>query len=342
MKKGPPRFMRFWELSDVLATHPPDLLTPSTDKGTFLPRPSLIWGAEGKDGKRKLTMVETLTAVWKLLVLRPCLFRRGDLDADQAYLGSQDWRDMLNRASSDTVLSAMWRSGKPELWGMRLQPSVVQHVQSITGEPTLKKMDCPLFCSPFGKFNDQNDPRHELAHLMLFRLVELHVLHDFASYHPDLQREIQGRWCPPPFDAQDALDDRPSAFPGLNVEVSDVEKKAMDDILSIVRWNGVEGQRAWEMEDGESYRNWLTAFRNLLSICPDAWENNPSLWWSKDPNPEVDVRTCDLHQPDAPIKRVTRLVMGTHMLLAMRAGRVPWLWFYKPALNHLECKHDTI
>lgn len=340
--------MQFWELSEVFATHTPDHLAPDLPKNTFLPRPSLIWGAKGKknegkeEGKRDVTMVETLAAVWNLLVLRPCLFKRGDLSPDQAFLTSQDWRDILNRASSDTLLSAMWQSGKPELWGMRLQPSVVQHIQNFRAEPTLKKMECGFRCSPFGKLSDQSQHAQELRHLMLFRLVELHVLHDIASYHPDLQAQVQGHWCPPPFDAQEALDERPGAFPGLTVEVSDVERRAMDEIVKIVRWNGAEGKRAWEMEDGPSYRKWLTTFRALLSKRPDAWLDNPSWEANADVEGVLDLRTCDLEVPNVPIKRVARLVMGTHMLLAMRAGRLPWLWFKKPTLDRLVCNHDDI
>ncbi|KZV58999.1 hypothetical protein PENSPDRAFT_695546, partial [Peniophora sp. CONT] len=269
-----PAFMTFWPPSDVFSTHPPTLLKADIGTGTFLPRPTTIWGV---NEDRKLKMLETLVSIWKLLVLRPCLFRNGELSAKQAYLGAQSWCDILNLATSDTVLSAMWQDGKPELWGTRLLPSVLERTRTMSGQPTLKRMDCGFGCIPNGKFLIQNDPQHHLQHFVLFRLVELHVLHDFASYHPSLQLSVDGRWCPPPFDAQEALDDRPNAFLGMTVAVSVAEREAMDEILTIVRWNGADGQRAWEMPDGESYRNWLTAFRALLNNIPGAWVENPVL-----------------------------------------------------------------
>ncbi|KZV58953.1 hypothetical protein PENSPDRAFT_695603 [Peniophora sp. CONT] len=208
-------------MSDVLRSSiGPAYLTNNAAKGLFILRPALIWGL---NGKRRTVMLETLAMIWKLIVLRPCLFARGDLSARDAYLSNQDWRNILNRAGSDTPLSTMWRVGKLELWGASLLPSVVQHVQDVVGEPTLKRMDCSWHCPPAGKFSDEHDPEHKLEHLVLFRLAELHVLHDFASYHPHLQRMIDGRWCPPPFDAQAALDDRSRAFPGVSADVSDLE-----------------------------------------------------------------------------------------------------------------------
>ncbi|VDC00373.1 unnamed protein product [Peniophora sp. CBMAI 1063] len=338
-KHGPPPFMPYWKLSDPLAMHTPEHLSVNAGKGTFLPRPSAIWGIEGP---RKITSLETLTAIWKLLVLRPCLFKRGDLTVEQAYLKAQDWRDILNRAASDTRMSTLWTNGKPELWGSRLQVSVQQRVAQIVGEPTLKKMDCYMRCSPVGRFSIENDPHRHLEQLVLVRLTELHVLHDFASYHPALQHTINGRWCPPPFDADEALEDRPGAFEDLCADVSEAEKRAMDDILRVVRWNGPDGARAWQMEDGDSYRRWLGSFRSLLNGCPNAWVNNPELERLTSTHPEWDPLTCDLGQADAPIRRVARLLVSTHLLLTLRVGRLPWLWFDKPVLDHLACSHDNL
>lgn len=285
-------------------------------------------------------MLETLTAVWKLLVLRPCLFRRQDLSPKQAYLGSQAWRDILKRIGSSTSLSAMWTGGKPELWGQTLQPSVLRRIDTLQREPTLSTMDCVFNCSPIGKFRIQQDPYQRLQHFALFRLVELHVLHDFASYHPSLQHKIDDHWCPPPFDASDVLADSPDTFPGLTVDVSEQESQAMQDIVRIVRWNGAEGPRPWEMPDGVAQRNWLEALRSFLGGCPNAWVDNPLLEQMSRGNPDLDLLTCDIHKPDVPLSKVVRLLIGTHLLLTMRAGRLPWLWFNKPVLNHLECAHN--
>lgn len=203
-------------------------------------------------------------------------------------------------------------------------------------------MDCSMHCSPVGKFSTQNDPEKRLEHVVLFRLAELHVLQDFASYHPSLQRVKDGRWCPPPFDAQEALDNRPKAFPGLSVEVDDSEDKAMQEILRVVRWKGVDGVRGWEMADGPDYRAWLTALRALLDECPTAWTDNRVLDVTAALQPELDLLTCDLTLPDAPIKAVTWVLTCTHILLCMRAGRVPTCWFNKPALTDLSvCNHAS-
>lgn len=329
--------MAFWPLSDVLSTHPPTLLSPTIGKGTFLPHPSVIWGAQGNE---KLKMLETLTVIWKLLVVRPCLFRRGDLSPENAYLNSQAWRDILKCMKSDTTLATMWTRGKPELWGEALQVPVVRRVNSLQEEPTLARMDCVFRCSPIGKFGDDQDPHHRLQHFVLFRLIELHILHDFASYHPTLQDTVSGRWCPPPFDAQDILVGDPGAFSDLTVEVSPEEEKAMDNIVRIVRWNGVDGLRPWQMPDGQPLRDWLTAFRAILDICPDAWIENPVLQDLTREKGDLDLLACNIQSPDAPLGTITRLLIGTHLLLTMRAGRLPWLWFNKPDLNHVECVHN--
>ncbi|KZV61101.1 hypothetical protein PENSPDRAFT_671229 [Peniophora sp. CONT] len=335
----PPTFMTSFDMSDLLKSSiGPYDLAHDVGKGLFLPRPALIWGL---NGNRRMVMLETLATVWKLLVLRSCLFRRGDLSSQDAHLSNQDWRSILNRTGSDTALSAMWRVGKPELWGARLLPDVVQRIQTMSGQPTLKRMDCSLHCLPIGKFSNEHDPQRKLEHVVLFRLAELHVLHDFASYHPDLQHRVDGRWCPPPFDAQDALDDRLNAFPGLSAETSAEEHQAMEDILAVVRWNGRDGVRAWEMEDGPSYREWLTAFRTLLSRCPTAWTNNRIFDSAATAHPELDILNCDLSKPDAAMKTIRWVLMGTHMMLSMRAGRVPSRWFDKPELTDLSlCNHD--
>ena len=287
-------------------------------------------------------MLETLTTFWKVLLVRPCLFRRGDLSSQEAYLGAQAWRDILNQASSDTAMSALWSNGKRELWGRQLQPVVAQRVRQVIAEPTLKNMDCTLHCRPVGKFSPANDPHNHLQHLVLFRLSELHVLHDFACYHPALKRTVDGRWCPPPFDAHEALADRPGAFGTLTVEVSPEEEHAMEEILSIVRWNGPNMPRPWEMPDGQPYREWLTAFRAFLSRCPNAWNDNPVLDMMMKWHSGWDPLTCDLLQPHEPTKRMTQLLLSTHLMLAMREGRLPWNWFRKPALDELRCAHDTV
>lgn len=331
-----PSFLTFWKPSDVFAYMTPDLLAPNVGNGTFLPRPSAIWGQKDR---RFTSSLETLTIIWKLLVLRPCLFKRGDLTAKDTYLGSQKWRDILTRAGSDTHHSAIWTSGKRELWGSQLLPSVVRRVREGLGEPTISNMDGLCQCSPIGKFSAEDDPQQARQHFVLFRLLELNVLHDFASYHPDLQLQIQGRWCPPPFDAQDALDARPGAFPGLSVDLSDAESKAIEDILTVVRWKGREGVRGWESQDGTEYREWLAAFRTLLSQCPGAWDDNPALKDLMERKPGVNFLSCKLDDPDAPLKAVTMLLVQTHMLLCMRRGRIPWPWFNKPSLNSLRCLH---
>ncbi|VDB96857.1 unnamed protein product [Peniophora sp. CBMAI 1063] len=335
---APPSFMAFWQRSDVFSALPPTYLSPDIGKGTLLPRPSQIWGLKAE---RRARMLETLTVIWKLLLVRPCLLKENDLSVQQAYLNAQGWRDILNRTASDTVLSAMWTGGKLELWGSRLQPSVIQRAKMMVAEPTLAKMDCNSRCTPLGKFGDKADPAHLLEHFVLFRLVELHVLHDFASYNPGLQRTVDGRWCPPPFDVDSALKDRPGAFGELAMNVSEMERESMEEIVAVVRWNGLEGVRAWEMEDGVSYRSWLTAFRTLLGKCPGAWTNNPVLDDIMSRHADWDLPTADLHNPSAPIPQVTRLLIGTHMLLTMRAGRLPWPFFNKPQLDSLECRHDS-
>ena len=124
-KNAPPSFMVHWRPSEF-NTLPPIYLAPDTESGTFLPRPTSIWGA---DDARKVKMLETLTAIWKLLLVRPCLFRRGDLAAKDAYLNAQAWRDILNRQKSDTTHSAMWKDGKVQLWGRQLQPQVARRVR---------------------------------------------------------------------------------------------------------------------------------------------------------------------------------------------------------------------
>ena len=287
-------------------------------------------------------MLETLTAIWKILFIWPCLFRCGDLSVQEAYLSAQAWHNSLNRNSSNTALSVFWSDGKRELWGKQLQPVVAQRVRNVVAEPTLKRMDCTLHCQPSGKFSVENDPRNRLQHFVLFRLAELHVLHDFASYHPALQHMVDGRWCPPPFDAQDAFDDRPGAFGTLTVEISEEERSAMEEILGIVRWNGPNMQRPWEMPDGQEYREWLMAFRAFLSKCPNAWINNPSLNWEMKLYPGLDLLTCDILSPSTPVKPVARVLVGTHLLLAMRAGRLPWYFYNKPELDDLHCVHDAV
>lgn len=328
--------MTFFAKSDISRSSiGSDFLKQDDAHGFFLPTPASIWGSG-----RRSTMLETITCIWKLLVLRPCLFRRGDLTAREAYLPNHEWRNITNRNNVDTTHSAMWREGKRELWGKHFQPLVAQHVQAADGEPTLKKMDCRLHCSPIGKFDDRNDADKKLEHAVLFRLAELHVLQDFASYHPNLQRIVDGRWCPPPFDAQDALDDRPKAFPGLRVQVDDEEENAMQEILAVVRWNGLDGVRGWEMADGPDYRAWLTALRALLDRCPTAWDDNRILNDSSAHHPELNLLTCDLARPDAPVKTVSWVLTCTHIILCMRAGRVPTCWFNKPALMDLSiCNH---
>lgn len=330
--------MPFYALSDVSRSglHALDM-KQDTPGGAFIPKPSLIWGLKGP---RLLPMLETLAATWKLLLLRPCLYERGDLTEREAFLTKDNWRAILGRVGVNTVQSAMWKEGRRELWGSSLLPSVVQRTQDTRGQPTLNRMDCGMGCSPVGKFSEENDPEQKLCHLLLFRLGELHVLHDFASYHPGLQKLVNGRWCPPAFDAQEALDDRPEAFPGLSLQVSEEESKAIEDILAVARWNGRDGIRGWEMQDGPGYREWLSALRTLLGRCPMAWTDNRFLASSAESHPGLDVLTCDLSKPDAPVKSIAWMLMGTHMLLCMRAGRVPMLWFNKPALMDLSlCNH---
>ena len=116
----------------------------------------------------------------------------------------------------------------------------------------------------------------------------------------------------------------------------------MEAIVQIVRWNGADGVRAWEMTDGTSYRAWLTAFRALLDKCPGAWVDNPVLDSMVKTNPELNVLTASLEGPDGPVKQATRLVIGTHLLLTMRKGRLPWFWFNKPFLSDLRCDHEGI
>ena len=113
----------------------------------------------------------------------------------------------------------------------------------------------------------------------------------------------------------------------------------MEEILAIVRWNGPNMPRAWELPDGEAYREWLVAFRAFLSRCPNAWSDNPSLRWVMLLHPELDPLACDLLQPNAPVKTIARLLIGTHLLLAMRVGRLPWNWYNKPVLDDLRCVH---
>lgn len=336
---APPPFMAFFPLSDIRRSSiGQDHLAHDVGDGYIIPKPSLIWGV---NGRRRVTMLETVTSIWKLLVVRSSLFKRGDLTRDETYLSTAEWRSILNRVGTDTDQSAMWRNGKRELWGSSLLPSVVQRVQEAVGQPTLKKMECFVYCSPIGKFNEGNDPQKKLEHLALFRLAELNVLHDFASYHPDLQLIVDGRWCPPPFDAQDALDDRPNTFP--EIEVSDSVFDAMEEISRVVRWNGRDGLRGWEMADGPSYREWLAALRGLLCKCPSAWTNNRIFDESAAARPGVNLLECDLMSPDAPVKTIAWVMAGTHIILCMRAGRVPTRWFNKPALTDLSiCDHGPV
>ena len=82
-KNDPLTFMTHWLLSDPFKTHHHDELLPTSGKGTFLPCPTMIWGAEATC---KMTMLETLTTMWKVL--------QGDLSAQDAYLSVQAWRDI--------------------------------------------------------------------------------------------------------------------------------------------------------------------------------------------------------------------------------------------------------
>lgn len=321
-------------------------------KGVFLPPPWHLWG--GENPQNQLVRRETLGMLWKLLVVRPIMFYKGQLVASEAYLSTSVWRDLLMRKGSDVDpvrvtdggKDIIWSSGKLELWGRELMPQALQRArQLVVYESTIKHLDCYLHHTFKDKFSQERDPQNRLSHYLIFRLSELTVLHDFASYHPDLQREADGRWCPPPFDSYDTLFDFQDSVPLRQTTVgftnwddgtTEKEKQAMREIEKVVRWQGRNGARGWELEDGEEHRKWLQAFRSLLGKMTDPWVGNT--WFDKfqESRKGVDLLTCRIGV-DVTSATMAELLMGTHVRLCLRAGRVPWIWLNRPVYDRFRC-----
>ncbi|VDB96801.1 unnamed protein product [Peniophora sp. CBMAI 1063] len=338
--KDPPNYMSFFQPSDVFRSGlTPDVLrTQPSATGILLPPPAMIWGA---NDERRPRMLETAALISKLLVIRPVLVAANFLTAKDAYLKSQNWRDILVRQGCGDPFSRIWPTGDRRLWGS-MNEDVSDRARKGKKEGTLRTMSCAIGCSPVGAFQGNMDGDNKLEQYVLFQLAELHVLHDFASYHPDLQISVDGRWCPPPFDAEEIINDSDEGgFSGIPYTTTSATRDAMQEILAVVRWNGKAGRRGWESTEQPAWGTWVNALRDLINKNTSAWEDNLRYDAFHRSNAQYDMRTHDFRS-DAIGSTVSTAAINvltyTHMLLCLRSGRVPSRWYNAPALTTLECE----
>lgn len=338
----PPALMPFYDTSSVVRSGlTPDMLKGIKEVGTLLPPPSIIWGA-GEDRKEK--MLETLVLMRNLLVVRSAMVEKKHISPNDAFLKTQQWRDLLTRKNNRTRIPAPWDVARQDVWSIHDRDEVNRRIRAILPVHSLQKMECAQHCYPYRKFKAEEDPGQKLAHYVLFQLAELHTLHDFASYHPDLRstRTADGRWCPPPFGVKELVDScEPGAFDPVLADTTAEKQQAMTDILAVVQFNGPHGKRGWELSEEEGRNEWLNQLRIFLNRIPDAWTNN--IWYNDlcERYPNVDLQSYDFtveHQGSAEMRRRAEVVLvKTHMLLCMQNGRMPGQWYNAPELNRLRC-----